>query len=382
MNLYKTFAAFTVTVWLTSCTNNKINHAENKSTTDTAAKTNQDEITLTGEQMTNAGIETGTATTRQVNEVLKLNGVIDVPTQNKVSVSMPLGGYLKATKVLEGTRVVAGQTLGTMEDLQYVQLQQDYLTVKSRLEFTQAEYERQKQLNATKASSDKVLQQARQENESQKIQISALKEKLLLIGVDPAKLNETNISRSIAIKSPISGYISRVNVNPGKYVSPTDVLFEIVNASELHLQLTVFEKDAAHIVPGQQFTCYSAGDPAKKYEAEVHLVNPVIGNERSTEIHCHIKNTGKELLPGMFMTAELPLGKMETSALPDEAIVTWENEHYVFVAIGNNSFRMQKVSTGSTQGGYTSISGNVPTGKIAIKNAYALLMKLKNSGEE
>jgi cobalt-zinc-cadmium efflux system membrane fusion protein len=60
-----------------------------------------------------------------------VNGKIDVPPQNMVSISVPLGGYLKSTKLLEGMHISKGEVIAIMEDQQYIQLQQDYLTAKA-----------------------------------------------------------------------------------------------------------------------------------------------------------------------------------------------------------------------------------------------------------
>ncbi|NDC31348.1 MAG: efflux transporter periplasmic adaptor subunit, partial [Bacteroidetes bacterium] len=139
----------------------------------------QTEITsvqLSPEQIKNAAIVSGMAESKSISSIVKLNGVIEVPPQNMVSVSFPLGGYLKSTKLLPGMHVNKGEVLAVLEDAQFIQLQQDYLMAKSKLEFIEAEYNRQKELNASKASSDKVFQQAKSDLENQKILLRSLSE--------------------------------------------------------------------------------------------------------------------------------------------------------------------------------------------------------------
>jgi cobalt-zinc-cadmium efflux system membrane fusion protein len=147
-------------------------------------------VELTDAQLKNSSIETGKLEQKSISSILKLNGKIDVPPQNMVSVSMPLGGFLKTTKLLPGMHVSKGEVIATMEDQQYIQLQEDYLITKSKLNYLEGEYLRQKELNKTKASSDKVLQQTEMEYKSQKIAMSALAEKLKLINVNPNTLSE------------------------------------------------------------------------------------------------------------------------------------------------------------------------------------------------
>ncbi len=203
-------------------------------------------ITLTGAQYKNAKIELGKLENRSISTTLKLNGKIDVPPQNMISVSTPLGGFLKSTKLLPGMHVKKGEVLATMEDQQYIQLQQEYLTVKSKLIYAEGEYNRQKELNLSKASSDKVFQQADMDYKNQKINASALAEKLRLININPESLNESNLSRKINICSSIDGFVSKVNVNIGKYVNPSDILFELINPAHVTFVLTtVFVNEAA-----------------------------------------------------------------------------------------------------------------------------------------
>ena len=340
------------------------------------------EVQLSAAQIKNAAIETGVAEKRLMHKTLKVTGILDVPPKNIVSVSMPMGGYLKTTELLPGAQVHKGEILATIEDQQYVQLQQDYLTVKNKLVLYEAEYNRQQQLNETKAASDKVFQQARSDYEGQKILLKSIGEKLLLIGVKPDLLTINNISRSINLYAPITGYVTKVNVNIGKYVGPTEVLFELMSPEEIHLDLTVFENDAANITKGQKVVCYSNIHPETKYEATVHLINPSIGKDRSTEVHCDLSKYGKELMPGMYMNAVIDLQTTTTTALPEDAIVKWNNGYYVFSESTAGKYTMQKVAIGASDGGFVVITSVLPDVKIVIRNAYSVLMKMKNSGEE
>ena len=163
-------------------------------------------VTLNEAQYKSANIVTGKLEKREISTVLKLNGKIDVPPQNMVSVSTPFGGFLKFTKLLPGMHVKKGEVLATMEDQQYIQLQQEYLTVKSKLSYAENEYNRQKELNQSKASSDKVFQQTEMDYKTQRISLSALAEKLRLININPDNLNESNLSRSINVYSSIDGF--------------------------------------------------------------------------------------------------------------------------------------------------------------------------------
>jgi cobalt-zinc-cadmium efflux system membrane fusion protein len=349
----------------------------------TETSTAENVITLSDTQMTNAHIETGKIEQKQLSSILKVNGRIDVPPQNMVSVSVPLGGYLKSTKLLPGMHINKNQRIAVIEDNQYIQLQQDYLTAKAQFGFHEAEYNRQRELNASKASSDKVYEQAKSTYQTQKILIKSLEEKLRLIGINPASLHENNISKSINIYSPIDGFVSKVNVNIGKYVTPSDVLFELVNPADIHLNLKIFEKDLDKIFIGQKVITYTNNNPDKKYTGDIILISKDVAPDGTTEVHCHFDNYDKALFPGMYMNAEIALKNNLQNVLPDEAIVSFEGKKYLFENTGKNKFEMIETETGITENGFTEIISKADlTGKeIVTKGAYTLLMSLKNKEE-
>lgn len=341
-------------------------------------------VTLTQEQYKNAGIETGKLSNKNISSLLKVNGKIDVPPQSMVSVSVPLGGYLKSTKLLAGMHINKGEVLAVMEDAQYIQLQQDYLTAKAQFVLTESEYNRQSALNQSKATSDKLFEQAKANYQTQNVLIKSLEQKLLLIGLNPDRITANNISKSINIYSPITGFVSAVNVNIGKYVNSSDVLFELVNPSDIHLSLSVFEKDINKLSIGQKLFAYTNTNPDKKYVCEIILISKNLTTQGSAEVHCHFEQYDKSLLPGMFMNAEIELSSNNANALPDEAIVRFENKQYAFINKGNNQFEMQQVQTGNTENGFTEIiiPDNLTNQTFVTKGAYNLLMTMKNKSEE
>lgn len=375
---------FSLLIAFTACDTNKEPEIKNEATADKNA------VQLTAAQMKNAGVVTGKMEQKNISSILKVNGIIDVPPQNMVSISIPLGGYLKSTQLLPGMHLNKGESIAVMEDQQYIQLQQDYLITKAKLLATTEEYKRQEELNKSKASSDKVFQQAKSDYSSQKVMLKSLSEKLKLIGIDPENLNENNISRSITITSPIDGYVSKVNANIGKYAKPEDVLFEIVNPADIHLALHIFEKDINKLYIGQKLIAYTNNDPEKKYPCETILIGKDFGQDRSVEVHCHFDNYDKILIPGMYMNAEIEIKSNSAYALPAEAIVSFENKKYIFLEKRKNGtdgyqYEMTEIKTGNTENGFTeiiSVAKEQADEIFVTKGAYSLLMKMKNTPEE
>ena len=340
--------------------------------------------TLTDAQLKNTALVTGKLNEQTISSLLKVNGKVDVPPQNMVSISVPLGGYLKSTKLLPGMHVRKGETIAIIEDQQYIQLQQDYLTAKANFSYNESEYNRQKQLNQSKATSDKVFEQTKAAYLSQNILIKSLEQKLRLINLNPTHISPDNISRTIQLYAPINGYVTSVNVNIGKFVNPSEVLFELVDPTDIHLALSVFEKDIEKLAPGQKVLAYTNTEPDKKHTCTIVLISKKLSNERSVEVHCHFEKYDKTLLPGMFMTADVEVKSNNVKVLPDDAIVRFENKQYAFIVKGKNQFEMVEMKIGNSENGFTEIiiDEKFAANTFVLKGSYNLLMKIKNTADE
>lgn len=375
----KKLIILTLSIFLFSCSKKQESQEEQFET-----NTAKDQITLNDAQIKSAGIEIGTLGNEEISEKITLNGMVDVPPQNLASVSAPSGGYVKYTKFMPGMHVNKGETLAILEDPQIVQLQQDYLLAKSNLSYARKDYTRQNDLNKSKAASDKVTQQAQTEAQNQNILMRGMAEKLRAMGINPENLNAGNIRRSISVSSPVSGYISNVNVKIGQYVSPTDKLFDVVNTDDVHLALTVFEKDLNRISVGQRVFAYTNQNPEKKYAANIILIGKDFQPDKSVVIHCYFIDYDKNLIPGTYMNAEVETNSETGNTVPDDAIVTWEGKQYIFQEVKPKTYKMVEIKIGNSENGRTeifNIDQNLKNKKFVTKGAYQLLMGLKNVEE-
>ena len=350
-----------------------------------AAVEETNEINLTQDQLTALGLQYGDPVKTSMSSIITVQGKIDLPPQNLISVNFPLGGYLRSTKLIPGMHVSKGEVIAIMEDQAIVQLQQDYLSAAARHELAGLELERQKALVEASAGTSRALQQAQAEQKLQAVAVRALHEKLKLIGIDVNALNESNISGQVSVRSTINGYVSKVNVNTGKYVQPTETMFELIDPEDIHVALTLFEKDLPYVQKGNQVSIHFMDEPEKTYAAEVILVNKGLDDDRTATAHCHFKVHPKNLLPGMFVEGELSVSSKLVNAVPDEALVRLGNKQYIFVRKSDNVVEMRPVVTGLSKDGRTALtSGNegLPAGSIVLNNAYKLMGILKNSEEE
>jgi cobalt-zinc-cadmium efflux system membrane fusion protein len=365
---------------LISCGQNAVSDV-----TDSNDSIDSEVVSLTKEQVSKMTISLGDATEQLMSSTIKVQGEIDLPPQNMISINFPMGGFLKHTKLIPGMHVSKGEVIATVNDQSIIQLQQDFLMAVAKLDLLKLEQGRQQDLKSANAGVSRNFQQIESDVKVQTITVNALKEKLKLIGLNPVVLNENNLSGEVFIKSPINGYVSKVNVNTGKYMQPTETLFELIDPDDIHVALTIFEKDLPAVTKGTSVMVYQPQAPANQYQAEVILVNKGIDEDRTATAHCHFKNFPSNLLPGMLVEGELVVRNKKATVLPDDAVVRFGNGQFIFVLISPNTYQMKPVLTGISAAGKTEVvSGleNIKPGTIVQHNAYTLLGILKNSGEE
>jgi cobalt-zinc-cadmium efflux system membrane fusion protein len=380
MNNNSLFSYIFIVLVIFSCDTKKETIADQETKPDSTAS----RVTLTGAQYKNAEIQIGKMEQRQISGTVKANGVLDVPPQQLVSISAPLAGFLKNTELLQGSRVKKGQVVATIENLDFIQMQQDYLDSKSHFEFAKADYERQQQLAREEVNSAKTIQQSKSNFLSWQAKYMGLREKLNVIKMNISSIEAGNFTSVISIYSPINGYVTQVNVNIGKFVNPTDVLFEIVDTEHLHVELTVFEKDVPKIKAGQKVR-FTLANGTKELTATVYLIGRQINSDRTVRIHCHIDKEDKELLPGMYLSAQIETGDNRVQALPDSAIIPFQGKKFVFIPTDDNrNFSMVEVQTGDSESGFTSIVAGPITAEtqVVVNGGYALLSMLKNTETE
>jgi cobalt-zinc-cadmium efflux system membrane fusion protein len=383
-------AAFisTFLIIMTSCTGGKDPAAETKE----AEVIPEDIVEMRNDQVKFAGIETNSLEMKSLNGELKVSGIVTVAPQNLATVCMPMGGFIKSIALMPGNPVSKGQTLAILENQDFIDIQQNYLEARNRLEYAQAEFTRHTELYKEDVYSQKNLQQVTADYNSLKAQVNALEQKLALIGINPANLTDASISRSVALVSPITGYVNAVNVNIGKFVSPSDILFEIINSDRLLLELTLYEKDADKVAIDQTIRFF-INNETEQHEAVIYQTGKSISNDKTYKVYASVNGGCKNIFPGMYVNAIIESAGNEATALPSEAIVTFDDKDYIFIFDRNKEengkqfteYRMIEVKKGVTDGGYTGVilpeGFDIKNAKVVVKGAYNLLSAKRNAGE-
>lgn len=382
-NMFKIIASlFAIMMFLGSC-GEKPEQAIEIGGNTTLETSSADVIEITDSQFELSKMKLGQLEDYNFSNSVRTTGQIEVPIKNRVSVSAYAGGYVKSINLIPGGWVNKGQVLFTLENPEFVQLQQDYLESKAQLAYLQSDYERQKTLADENIASKKNYLKAESEYYRTLATMEGLKKRMSLLGISTDKLTAGDLVSSIAVSAPSYGYITGVNAVKGMFLNPTDVAVELVNTNHLHLELKVFEKDILKLKKGQKIRFKIPDASQETYDAEVHLIGKSVdGDNRVIMVHGNIKDNKatSNFVPGMFVEAEIIVEQNTSKGLPEAAVVEVDNKKFILVSKGkfgaSNQFEKKEVQIGLRERGIVQILNHddlVSERPILVSGAFNLI---------
>lgn len=361
-------------------------------------------VEFTQGQYNNANVQLGKVSMTNLGSYIKASGTLDVPPNQFISITAPYGGAIKSTSVIEGKYISKGEVIAVIENPEFLQMQQDYMESSSQLSFLKQDMTRQEELVKENIAAKKSLQRAGSEYNSMVARVEGLKSKLRLANINPANVRSGKFTSRVSIHAPISGYITHVYSNVGKYVGPNEALADMANTKNILVKVKVFEKDLPQVKMGQKIRFKATGDSVERM-AKIFLIGKDIDADRTVQVSGKLLNPAPSLIPGMFINAIIEIGASETTALPQEAVVQAGGKNYIFVLDEDKSnavaaenvkaqdssadkhikFKRVEVGTSVTENGFTGVqlpSGFNMESKVVTKGAYDLLSKMNNTEEE
>ena len=397
--IYISFLSLLVILSITSCKNGSSTDSKDQSAANSSlAQDPQEkggEIELTEAQMKAVNIELGKIEKRELNNIIRVNGVMDLDPQKKAEVTSLQGGIVTQILVIEGKPVSKGQTVAYLENTGIVELQKNYLITKKETLVANQEYQRQKDLSAQGAGIEKNLQQAFANYEIAKAQLTGLEKQLRQLSINPNAISTNGIVTQIPIKSPISGIVSKINVSTGSFIDIQNSLMSITDNSDIHCDVKVFEKDINKVKVGQEVDITLTNQPNVHLQGTIYEINKSFeGDTKAITVHVKITNKNDvNLIPGMYVTGLINTGKEKTDAIPNDALASIEGKKYIFVLDremieqGDKTYHFKKVEVipGISELGYTQITLSSPLSSdatVVLSNAFYLASMATDHGEE
>lgn len=350
---------------------------------------------FTEEQIKTVGIQMGSIESKELSNTIKVSGMLTVPNQNKAFVTPSYSGIVRSLYVQPGSYVSKGKVIATISNPDLIVMQQQLQQVNGQIRMAELEVTRAQQLYKGNAAPLKKFQQAQTDLATLRSQRSGLQKQLGSIGA------AQGYSSSLAVRAPISGTVSKVIAQIGSNVDMASPIAEIVSNAALHLDIYVYEKDLGKVQPGQTIHFTLTNSPGKEYDAKITSIGTAFeGESKTVPVHAQVVGDRTGLIDGMNVTAVISLDNQTAAAVPTEAIVNDKGQDFIFIMQnkddkeGDNkktveekeiSFEKIPVAKGVTDLGYTQITPLKPidpNAKIVTKNAFFILAKLNNKGEE
>ena len=277
-------------------------------TTETEVSEESDSLQVAGDSVSNDSLiaDATTSATYKANAPV-FNGVLTVsPSTGNATVSTTMGGKVHSLKVMQGSKVSSGSVVATLDNPEFIDLQQSYIDATVQLEYLEKEYQRQKSLGSQEAASQKRVQQSKAEYLSVKSKAEAAAAQLKALGINPDNVKIGQIMTYLPVKSPISGYVTDISVNIGKYADKGEAICQVVNKANPLIELTVYEKDINIINLGDVIDFRVNGMGKDVYSAKVISIDQSVDKEDySIKVYAKVTKSNSEFRPGMYISAKV-----------------------------------------------------------------------------
>lgn len=356
----------------TSCKEEKVSREMDETMVDNGL------ICISEKQMTSSGYVLGKITKQAFSRKLVVNGKIHLPEKNKAMISSYIDGKVSGFNLIEGEKVRKGQYLFSVTGPEILDLQENFLNLKSKIDYLQYEKERQATLSAENITAQKELAKVEESLRSAKSSFSALKNKLNLLGIKSDKLSDEDMTSSINLYAPINGIVSDIKIIKGGFLQAGVAALELYDPEHMHLELMALEKDGGRLKVGQKVKFTTSNMPDTSFEANIHLIDRKVDDQRLIAIHCHFDDKLNAIFyPDMFASGEILIGDHSAWSLPEKAFVKKEDGLKIMVLNSDDNsefcFEEVSVSSGLTQDGNIELlspSDKLLDAQIMVEGAY------------
>lgn len=333
-------------------------------------------VTLTEEQVANAGIAFGAVIERPAGGILEATAEIEPAPNRFAQVGARVPGMITRLTVAEGDAVTVGQTLATIDSPELGQATGEYLAAVSMAAVVREIADREKLLFERRISSEREWRLA----EAEAVQARAVKEAaenhLHALGLTDEELTrlevEGHFASEIALRSPLTGVVAVRTASVGKIVQPGEGLFEIVDLREVAIAIDVYEQSLTRVRPGQQVEVRTLSTGETRFTGRVTSVGAVVERQtRTVKVRMLLANPDRVLRPGMFATVVVIGAGNDAQAgpalyLPSAAVQRDGAATIVFVSLGARKFERREVLVGAESAGYILVLRGVALGDSVV----------------
>jgi len=330
----------------------------------------KDIVTLSAQQIADAGIEITRPTVGGEAGAIELSATIEGDPQGVQVVSASVGGRLVSLTRNLGQSVGRGDPLAIIESREAASLKAEVEAARARAALAQSNLHREQRLFAERVSPEQDLIAARTAATEAGIALRLAQQQLSATGSGGGALNR------IAVRSPIAGQIIARSATLGQAVAVDAELFRVANLSRVTVTTSLVPADAGRVKPGARVEVTA---PGRRQEGRVTFVSPILDETtRLVPVIATLANAGATWRVGETVNVSIlvPASGDRSIAVPSAAVQMIEDKPFVFVATPTG-FRATPVALGRTNGGQVTVaSGLTGAERIASTNSFTLKAEL------
>lgn len=348
------------------------------------ARPNEQKLTLTTEQLQRAGIKVEPVGEKAAPEMASqmATGVVQPNAYHETPVLSLVSGIVRSVRAELGQTVGRGQTLAVISSNELAETQSRYVTAFAELDEHHRHHRRTEKLVAIGAASREDFEMATTKLKTAEADVANLRQKLLLLGLSPQRVNGLNalseVSSEVAIPSPASGSITTRTVNPGEVIEANKELMRVTDLSSVWVVGQVYERDLGRVVVGSGASATSDAYPGRVFRGHISYVDPRLDPAtRTAQVRIELANPGQALKIGMYVNVAFrTIGGAENTVpvVPVAAVQNVSNQQTVFLATNDpNVFVLRPVRLGPESNGFYPVLDGLAVGDRIVTEGSFLL---------
>lgn len=341
-------------------------------------------LTLPADQLQRVGIKVEPVGEKAAPEMASqmATGVVQPNAYHETPVISLVSGIVRSVRAELGQTIGRGQTLAVVSSNELAETESRYVTAFAELDEHHKHHRRTAKLVEIGAASREEFEMATTKLKTAEADVANIRQKLLLLGLSPQRVNGLNtssqVSSEVAIPSPTSGTVTARTVNPGEVIEANKELMRITDLSSVWVVGQVYEKDLGRVVVGSGASVTSDAYPGRVFRGRVSYVDPRVDlATRTAQVRIELANPGQALKIGMYVNvAFATIGGAENTVpvVPVTAVQNINNQQTVFVATNDpNVFVLRAVRLGPESIGFYSVLEGLAVGDRIVTEGSFLL---------
>jgi cobalt-zinc-cadmium efflux system membrane fusion protein len=335
------------------------------------------------------GIEVRSADGGHIEKVVRLPGEVVFNADRIAHVTPTVAGIVRKVNFSVGDQVKAGQVMAVLNSRELAAARSEFLAAKARLALAEVNLPRDQRLFKEKVGTERAVLESQQAFEETRIALNQAENALHALGYSHdqiAKIEtlEDTEFNTYELSSPLGGMVTARHVTVGEVIEPGNGSpFVVADLSTVWVNLTVYQRDLAHVQAGQHVTIrFGHGIPDA--EGEIAFISPSLDETtRTATARIVLKNPDGHWRPGLFVEGRIETGRASASVVvPRSAITEMDGEQVVFVQT-DEGFEPREVTVGRTTPESAEIvTGLKPGERFVAANVLALKAEMNRAALE